>query len=86
MSLSILFDDATVSDMMTAWPTKPALHKPPEDSLVRSLVNANLVNSYLDTGTAPADQLIVIRDGAGASSGRPALSAGGVSLEPIPNI
>lgn len=68
MSLSILFDDATVSDMMTAWPTKPALHQPPEDSLVRSLINANLVNSYLDTGTAPADQLIVIRDGAALHS------------------
>ena len=68
MSLSSLFDDATVSDMVTAWPTKPALHMPPEDSRVRSLVNANLINGYLDTGTAPADQLIVIKDGAALHS------------------
>lgn len=64
MSLSMLFDEATVSEMMTAWPTKPALHEPPDDSRVLSIVNAKLINEYLDTGTAPAEQLIVIKDGA----------------------
>jgi len=64
MSLSMLFDDATVSDMMTGWPTKPALHAPPDDSRVGGIVNADLINGYLDTGTAPAEQLIVIKDGA----------------------
>ena len=64
MSLSILFDDRTVSDMITAWPTQPALHKPPDDSDVLGIVNAELINGYLDAGTAPAEQLIVIKDGA----------------------
>ena len=64
MSLSILFDDATVSTMMTAWPTTPALHVPPNGSRVRDLVNAELIHGYLNAGTAPADQLILIKDGA----------------------
>ncbi|GGN96251.1 hypothetical protein GCM10010112_87350 [Actinoplanes lobatus] len=63
MSLSMLFDEATVSDMMAAWPAKPALHTPPDGSRLPSIVNAELINSYLDTGTAPAEQLIVIKDG-----------------------
>jgi hypothetical protein len=64
MSLTMLFDEDTVSEMMTAWPTKPALHKPPDDSRVLSIVNAELIHGYLDTGAAPAEQLIVIKDGA----------------------
>ena len=68
MSLRMLFDEATVGEMMTAWPAKPALHTPPDDSRVRSIVTAELINTYLDTGTAPADQLIVIKDGAALHS------------------
>ncbi|MDI6099337.1 cupin domain-containing protein [Actinoplanes sp. NEAU-A12] len=59
----MLFDEATVSDMMTAWPTKPALHTPPDASPVPRIVNGELIITYLETGTAPADQLIVIKDG-----------------------
>ena len=68
MSLTMLLDKATVSEMMTAWPTKPALHMPPDDSRLPSTVNAELINTYLDTGAAPADQLIVIKDGAALHS------------------
>lgn len=68
MSLTMLFDEATVSEMMTAWPTKPALHTPPNDSRLSSIVNAELINGYLDTGTAPAEQLILIKDGAALHS------------------
>jgi hypothetical protein len=68
MSLTMLFDKTTVSEMMTAWPTKPAIHEPPDDSRVLSIVNAELIDEYLDTGTAPADQLIVIKDGAALHS------------------
>jgi len=68
MSLTMLFDKATVSEMMTAWLTKPALHVPPDDSRLPSTINAELINGYLDTGTAPADQLIVIKDGAALHS------------------
>ncbi|MET7710317.1 cupin domain-containing protein [Micromonospora sp. NPDC005413] len=64
MSLTTLFDEVTVREMMTAWPTKPELHKLPNDSSVLNVVNAELINGYLDTGTAPAEQLIVIKDGA----------------------
>ncbi|MEU1249134.1 JmjC domain-containing protein [Micromonospora arida] len=64
MSLTTLFDEVTVREMMTAWPTKPELHKLPDDSSVLSVVNAELINGYLDTGTAPAEQLIVIKGGA----------------------
>lgn len=68
MSLTMLFNKDTVGEMMTAWPTKPVLHTPPDDSRVPSLVNAELINTYLDTGTAPAEQLIVIKDGAALHS------------------
>jgi ribosomal protein L16 Arg81 hydroxylase len=68
MSLSMLFDEATVSDMMIAWPSKPALYAPPDDSHLPGIVTAELINSYLDTGTAPAEQLIVIKDGAALHS------------------
>ncbi|MFF0123801.1 JmjC domain-containing protein [Micromonospora arida] len=64
MSLTTLFDEVTVREMMTVWPTKPVLHKLPDDSSVLKVVNAELINGYLDTGTAPAEQLIVIKDGA----------------------
>ncbi|MFF5077481.1 JmjC domain-containing protein [Actinoplanes sp. NPDC000266] len=64
----MLFDEATVSDMMTAWPTRPALHTPPGDSRLPAMVNADLINGYLEGGTAPADQLIVIKDGAALHS------------------
>ena len=52
MTLSMLLDEATVSDMMTAWPTTPALHTPPDDSRLPRIVNADLINGYLDTGMA----------------------------------
>ena len=64
MSLSVLFDEATVREMMTVWPTKPLLHKPPDGGRVHGTVNAELINTYLATGTAPAEQVIVIKDGA----------------------
>ena len=64
MSLSVLFDEATVREMMTVWPTKPSLHKPPDGGRVHGTVNAELINTYLATGTAPAEQVIVIKDGA----------------------
>jgi hypothetical protein len=68
MSLSELFDEATVNEMMTSWPTEPALHKPPDDSRLRSNVNAELISTYLDTGTAPAEQFILIKDRAALHS------------------
>lgn len=68
MSLSMLFDKVTVGEMMTAWPSKPALHVPPDDSRLPDIVNAELINTYLDTGTAPAEQLVVIKDGAALNS------------------
>ncbi|MFI1997019.1 JmjC domain-containing protein [Actinoplanes sp. NPDC020271] len=68
MSLSTLFDEVTVSDMMSAWPSKPALHAPPDGSRLPGIVNAELLNGYLDTGTAPAEQLVVIKDGAALHS------------------
>ncbi|MFG1995279.1 JmjC domain-containing protein [Actinoplanes sp. NPDC048988] len=64
MSLSMFIGDTTVGEFMTAWPTEPTLHKPPDDSRLLSLVSSGLINEYLDTGTAPAEQLIVIKDGA----------------------
>ncbi len=54
MSLSMLFDEVTVSEMMNAWPAKPALHTPPDGSRLPGIINVDLVNGYLDTGTAPA--------------------------------
>jgi hypothetical protein len=68
MSLSMLFDKTTVNDMMSAWPTKPALHRPPDDSRLPHAVNVELINGYLHTGTAPEEQLIVIKDGAALHS------------------
>ncbi|XVU29047.1 JmjC domain-containing protein [Actinoplanes sp. CA-054009] len=60
----MLLDAATVSDMMTTWPTRPALRTPPDGSRLPGIVNAELINGYLETGAAPAEQLIVIKDGA----------------------
>lgn len=68
MSLSTLFDDAVVNEMMAAWPTKPALHVPPDGSRIGEIVSAELINGYLSTGTAPAEQLIVLKDGAALHS------------------
>jgi hypothetical protein len=64
MSLSKLFDQATVGEMMTSWPVKPALIVPPDENGLSVAVNAKLINDLLATGTAPADQIIVIKDGA----------------------
>ncbi|MGA5303006.1 JmjC domain-containing protein [Nucisporomicrobium flavum] len=64
----MLFDEATVSEMMTAWPAKPALHTPSDGSRLPGVVNVALINGYLDTGTAPAEQLLVIKDGAALHS------------------
>lgn len=68
MSLTMLLDKTTVSEMMAAWPIEPALHTPPDDSRLPAIVSAELITTYLDTGTAPADQLIVIKDGAALHS------------------
>src|SRR4051812_6995040 len=64
MSLRMLFDENTYNDMMTAWPTNPAVYELPADSRLPGMANAQLLNAYLDTGTAPADKIIVIKDGA----------------------
>ncbi|MDG4803688.1 cupin domain-containing protein [Micromonospora sp. WMMD980] len=64
MSLTMFFDKVTVGEMMTTWPTTPALHQLPDDSCVLRTINADLINGYLHTGTAPAEQLIVIKGGA----------------------
>ena len=63
MSLTLLFDDATFKDMMTTWPTKPAVYELPAESCFRNIVNAQLLNRYLDTGTAPADEINVVKEG-----------------------
>jgi hypothetical protein len=60
----MLFDQTTYQDMMAAWPTKPAVHELPGDSHLPAIVNARLLNTYLDTGCAPADEINVVRDGA----------------------
>jgi hypothetical protein len=64
MSLRMLFDEDTVSDMMTAWPTRPAVYELPASSGLPDIVNGQLLSTYLDTGTAPVDEVIVIKDGA----------------------
>ncbi len=64
MSLRMLFDQATYQDMMTTWPTKPSVHELPEGSHLPAIVNAKLLNTYLDTGCAPADEINVVKDGA----------------------
>jgi hypothetical protein len=50
--------------MMTAWPTKPAVHELPAGSDLPGIVNARVLDAYLDTGTAPPDKIILIKDGA----------------------
>lgn len=64
MSLMMLFDENTCHAMMNAWPTAPAVYELPIDSHLPHIVNAQLLHAYLDTGTAPADNIIVIKDGA----------------------
>jgi ribosomal protein L16 Arg81 hydroxylase len=64
MSLRMLLDEDTVSGLTTDWPTKPAVYELPAASRFREIVNADLLNAYLDTGTAPADDTIVIRNSA----------------------
>ncbi|MCA2216288.1 cupin domain-containing protein [Jidongwangia harbinensis] len=64
MSLRELFGEEHVNDMMTAWPTKPAVSELPADSRLPGIANAQLLHAYLDTGTAPADDIIVIKDSA----------------------
>jgi hypothetical protein len=64
MSLSLLFGDETVADMMTSWPTKPTVYDVPPGSAFPNIVNARLLNTYLDTGCAPADEINVVKDGA----------------------
>ncbi|MET8147602.1 JmjC domain-containing protein [Actinoplanes sp. NPDC049668] len=60
----MLFDDATVEEMMTTWPTKPTVYQVPPDSVLPNIVNAKLLNTYIDTGCAPGDEVNVIKDGA----------------------
>lgn len=64
MSLRMLFDDDTCNDMMTAWPTKPATRDLPPHSGLPHVANPSLLTAYLDTGTAPAEDIILIKDGA----------------------
>ncbi|BEL04372.1 hypothetical protein Q0Z83_025630 [Actinoplanes sichuanensis] len=64
----MLFGPATVKEMMADWPTQPALHAPPDDGRLPAVVNVKLINDYLASGTAPHDQLIVIKDGAALHS------------------
>ncbi|GGN47079.1 ribosomal protein L16 Arg81 hydroxylase [Actinoplanes campanulatus] len=64
MSLSMLFDEATVARMMTDWPTEPAVREVPHDSDLPKIINARLLNKYLDTGCAPAEEINVLKDGA----------------------
>src|SRR5688572_25972476 len=64
MSLTMLFDENTCHTMMTAWPTKPAIYELPADSRLPRIADAPLLHAYLDTGTAPADKIIVIKEGA----------------------
>ncbi|MGK5680145.1 JmjC domain-containing protein [Actinoplanes sp. URMC 104] len=64
MSLRTLFDDKTVADMMTSWPTQPAIHDLPAGSCLPGIVNAPLLNAYLESGTAPVDNIILIKGGA----------------------
>ncbi|WP_221323683.1 cupin domain-containing protein [Actinoplanes sp. L3-i22] len=60
----MLFDKGTVAEMMTDWPAKPAVHEIPPDSVFSNIINAKLLNTYLDTGCAPADEINVVREGA----------------------
>ncbi|MGX6606166.1 JmjC domain-containing protein [Micromonosporaceae bacterium Da 78-11] len=60
----MLFDENTCNDLMTVWPTRPAVYELPTDSGLHSIVTAELLNAYLHTGTAPADNVIVIKEGA----------------------
>ena len=64
MSLKMLFDEETCHAMMTAWPTRPAVYELPAGSRLPGVVDAELLGAYLDTGAAPADKVIVIKDGA----------------------
>jgi ribosomal protein L16 Arg81 hydroxylase len=64
MSLKMLLVEDTFNDMMTAWPTKPAVYELPADSRLPGIANAQAIDAYLDTGTAPADDIIVIKDSA----------------------
>jgi ribosomal protein L16 Arg81 hydroxylase len=64
MSLTMLLDQDTVRGMMVDWPTTATVHDVPADSRLAETVSAQLLDTYLDTGTAPADKVIVIRDGA----------------------
>ncbi|MFD1373444.1 JmjC domain-containing protein [Actinoplanes sichuanensis] len=50
--------------MMTDWPTTPAVHEVPPGSALPKIANANLLNTYLTTGCAPADEINVLKDGA----------------------
>ena len=60
----MLFDDTTRAEMMTAWPIKPAVHDLPPGSRLPQIVTAPLFTRYLQTGTAPAAEINVIKDGA----------------------
>jgi ribosomal protein L16 Arg81 hydroxylase len=64
MSLRTLLDDSTCTSMLTTWPTQPAIYDLPADSRLPGIVNPEVLSAYLDTGAAPADQIIIIKDGA----------------------
>ena len=64
MSLAMLFDEATVTRMMTDWPTEPMVYTLPEGSAFPNIVSAKVLNMYLDTGCAPADEINVVQNGA----------------------
>ncbi|MFG1602807.1 JmjC domain-containing protein [Actinoplanes sp. NPDC049265] len=60
----MLFDDTTRHDMLIEWPTKPTVVELPANSHLPQIVNAQMLTRYLDTGTAPAEEINVIKDGA----------------------
>ena len=42
MSLKMLLDEDTCNEMMTSWPTKPAIYELPADSRLPDIANAQL--------------------------------------------
>lgn len=61
MSLSMLFDPATVAAMMTGWPDKPSVHQLPDDSHLRTILTDRTLYDYLDTGCVPPGDVNIIK-------------------------
>ncbi|MFI5893063.1 JmjC domain-containing protein [Actinoplanes sp. NPDC051513] len=64
MSLRMLFNDAYLSGLMREWPTKPAIHELPAESKLPLIINAEVLDRYVDSCAMPADKVIVIMSGA----------------------